>query len=90
MILYYVYQQVKPKLKKVAKEYNTIIYYTNTDSFTDTQYEEFKKIFSFDGGTPTTIFFKKGEEKTTANRIEGNVKIDKIINKLKNNGFITE
>ena len=83
-------KEYKPKLKKVAKEYNIIIYYTNTDSFTKEQYEEFKTKFSFDGGTPTTIFFKNGEEKTTANRIEGNVKIDKIINKLKNNGFIAE
>lgn len=83
-------QEYKPKLKKIAEEYNIIIYYTNTDSFTKEQYEKFKKEFSFDGGTPTTIFFKRGEEKTTANRIEGNVKIEKIINKLKNNGFITE
>ena len=80
----------KPKLKRIAKEYNIIIYYTNIDSFKKEQYENFKTEFSFDGGTPTTIFFKKGEEKTTANRIEGNVKIEKIINKLKNNGFITE
>ena len=83
-------QEYKPKLKKIAEEYNIIIYYTNTDSFTKEQYEEFKKTFSFDGGTPTTIFFKNGEEKTTANRIEGNVKTDKIINKLKNNGLIPE
>lgn len=81
-------QDYKPKLKKVANDYDIIIYYTNTDSFTDEQYETFKKNFSFDGGTPTTIFFKNGEETTTANRIEGNVKIEKIINKLKNNGFI--
>lgn len=83
-------QDYKPKLKKVANDYDIIIYYTNTDSFTDEQYETFKKNFSFDGGTPTTIFFKNGEETTTANRIEGNVKIERIINKLKNNGFILE
>lgn len=82
-------QEYKPKLKKVAKDYEIIIYYTNTDSFTDEEYETFKKNFSFDGGTPTTIFFKNGEETTTANRINGNVKIDKIISKLKNNGFIS-
>lgn len=81
-------QDYKPKLEKVANDYEITIYYTNTDSFSDEQYETFKKDFSFDGGTPTTIFFKNGEETTTANRIEGNVKIEKIINKLKNNGFI--
>lgn len=83
-------QEYKPKLKKVAKEYEITIYYTNTDSFTKEEYATFKKDFSFDGGTPTTIFFKNGEETTTANRINGNVKIEKIINKLKNNGFISE
>jgi len=83
-------QKYKPKIKKVANDYNIKIYYTNTDSFTDEEYETFKKDFSFDGGTPTTILFKNGEEKTTATRINGNVKIDKIISKLKNNGFIPE
>lgn len=83
-------QEYKPKLKQVAKDYNIIIYYVNVDEFTDEDYETFKTQFSFDGGTPTTIFFKDGEEKTTATRIEGNVKTEKIISKLKNNGFITE
>lgn len=83
-------QEYKPKLKKVANDYNIIIYYANTDDFTKEEYEKFKENFSFDGGTPTTIIFKNGEEKTTASRINGNVKIEKIISKLKNNGFIPE
>ena len=83
-------QEYKPKLKKISKKYNIKIYYVNVDEFTEKDYETFKSKFSFDGGTPTTIFFKNGEEKTTANRIQGNVKTEKIINKLKSNGFITE
>ena len=47
-----------------------------------------KKKLSLDGSTPITIFFKEGTEKTTATRIEGNVKSEKIIEKLKSNGFI--
>jgi len=50
--------------------------------------EKFNKLISFDGGTPVTIFIKNGEEKTTATRIEGDVSTDKIIDKLKKNGFI--
>ena len=46
------------------------------------------KKFSFDGGTPTTIFFKDGEEKTTATRIEGDISIERTIDKFKKNGFI--
>ena len=83
-------KEYKPKLKKIANKYNIKIYYINRDELNKDEYEKFKKEFSFDGGTPTTIFFKNGEEKTTATRIEGNTKTEKIIEKLKNNGFITE
>ena len=67
----------KPKLKKISNDYNIKIYYT-----------EFKDKFSFDGGTPTTIFFKDGEEKTTATRIEGDISVERTIDKFKKNGFI--
>ena len=61
----------------------------NADTLTKEEYQDFKTKLSFDGGTPTTIFFKNAEEKTTATRIEGNIKTEKIIEKLKNNGFIS-
>jgi len=82
--------QYKPKLKKASNKYDITIYYTDIDDFTDIEYEEFKSKFSFDGGTPITIFFKEGKEKTTATRIEGNISYEKIIDKLKKNGFINE
>ena len=50
---------------------------------------ELKKQFSF-SGTPTTIFVINGEEKTAATRINGDVSEEKIISKLKSNGFISE
>lgn len=78
----------KPKLKKVANKYNVKIYYTDVDLFNDEDYNDFKVNFSFDGGTPITIFIINGEERTTATRINGDVSIEKIINKLKKNGFI--
>ena len=81
-------QKYKPKLEKISKEYNITIYYTNIDKLTKEEYETFKKEFSFDGGTPVTLLIKNGTENTTATRIEGNVKEEKIINKLKTNGFI--
>lgn len=78
----------KPKLRKISKDYDIKIYYTDIDKFDDKDYDEFKEKFSFDGGTPTTIFFKEGEEKTTATRIEGDISMEKTIDKLKKNGFI--
>lgn len=81
-------QDYKPKLKSIANKYNIDIFYTDVDTFSEENYERFKTEFSFDGSTPTTIFFNDGEEKTTATRIEGDVSTEKIINKLKKNGFI--
>lgn len=81
-------QSYKPKLKKIANKYNVDIHYVDVDTMDDKNYTEFKTKFSFDGGTPTTIFFKNGEEKTTATRIEGDVSEQKIIDKLKKSGFI--
>ena len=81
-------QEYKPKLKKIANNYDIKIYYIDIDKINDDDYETFKTRFSFDGSTPITIFFKEGEEKTTATRIEGNTKSEKVIEKLKNNGFI--
>ena len=80
----------KPKLKKIANEYDIKVYHVNVDEFNDNDYKTFKKKLSFDGSTPITIFFKEGTEKTTATRIEGNVKSEKIIDKLKSNGYIIE
>lgn len=81
-------QDYKPKLKSIANKYNIDIFYTDVDTFSEENYERFKTEFSFDGSTPTTIFFNDGEEKTTATRIEGDVSTEKIINKLKKNSFI--
>ena len=78
----------KPKLKKIANKYKINIYYTDIDKYSKTELEKFNNLISFDGGTPVTIFIKNGEEKTTATRIEGDISTDKIIDKLKKNGFI--
>lgn len=81
-------QDYLPRLKRIANKYNVKIYYTEIDKYDDNTYNEFQKTISFDGATPTTIFFKNGEEKTTATRIEGDVSEDKILEKIKQNGFL--
>lgn len=78
----------KPKLKKIANQYDIKIYYSDVDLYNKEDYDNFKRDFSFDGSTPTTIFIIDGEEKTTATRISGDVSTEKVITKLKNNGFI--
>lgn len=77
----------KPKLSKVAKKYKLEVYYLETDLLNEKATAELKKHFSF-SGTPTTIFVINGDEKTAANRINGDTTEEKIISKLKSNGFI--
>ena len=77
----------KPKLSKVANKYKITIYYLETDLLNEDETKTLKKQFSFNG-TPTTVFVNDGEEKTAANRINGDVSEEKIISKLKSNGFI--
>ena len=80
----------KPKLKEVANKYNINIYYTDVDLYSSEDLDKYNSLISFYGSTPVTIFIKNGEEKTTATRIEGDVSTDKIIEKLKKNGFIQD
>lgn len=77
----------KPKLDKVAKEYNLDVYVIEVDLISEEEDVELKKHFNYDG-TPNTIFVKNGEETTGANRIIGSASEKKIIAKLKSNGYI--
>lgn len=77
----------KPKLKKVANKHDIEIYYINVDKLTKEEKKEFSK-YIYTEGTPVTIFFKKGEEETTANRIQGNASSKKIEDTLKKYHFI--
>lgn len=78
----------KPKLKEVSNKYNIKIYYTEINEFSNSELDYFKDNFGFDGGTPITMFIKDGKEGTTGSRIEGDVSMEKIVSKLKTNGFI--
>lgn len=79
--------EYKPKLSRVAKKYKVMVYYLETDQLKEKEEKELKKKFSF-SGTPTTVFVIKGDEKTAATRINGDATEEKIISKLKSNGFI--
>ena len=77
----------KPKLKEVLRDNNIIAYEIATDKLSNKEKAEFNDIANI-SGTPTTIFIKNGEEATTTNRIVGDVTTEKIINKLKSQGYI--
>lgn len=81
-------QSYKPKLDKISKKYDLEIFYIDIDKYSDDEQNKFRNYISFDNSTPVTAFIKEGEETTTSNRLFGNTSSDKIIKKLKNNGFI--
>ena len=81
--------EYKPKVSSVANEYKIMIYYIDIDKLTQKQSAKIKEVFNY-SGTPTTIFIIDGTEETAANRIVGEAKREKIVAKLKSNGFIDE
>ena len=54
---------------------------------TEEEDKEFSKEFKVTG-TPNTIFITEGQELSILQRIVGNASKQKIISKLKNNGYI--
>lgn len=77
----------KPKLEEVANEHKVEIYYIDVDLLSEEESTELKSKVNY-SSTPVTVFLKNGEETTAANRINGDASKDKILKKLKNNGFI--
>lgn len=77
----------KPKLKNVANDYELTIYYIDVDLLDNDELEDLKSYVNFTS-TPTTVFLKEGTETTVATRINGDSSEEKIIKKLKSNGFI--
>lgn len=77
----------KPKLEEVANEYKIEVYYIEVNLLDDEEVAKIKSYVNF-STTPMTVFLKNGEESTAANRINGNSSKEKIIKKLRSNGFI--
>ena len=75
----------KPKLRKVANEYDIIVRTIDIDRLSKEEVETLKIT-----GTPTVLFFINGIEESTSMRINGNVTEDRIISKFKANGFLED
>ena len=79
----------KPTVKEVSYEYKLNIYTLNLTDLSNKDKEELKNIFTTTS-TPIMLFIESGAEGSTLNRINGNVKKDKLIDKLKLNEYIKE
>jgi len=76
----------KPKVKKIAKEYNITVYYLDIDK--ESNQEKVLNELNLSGATPMTLFFIKGKETSVLNRIEGDLSTKTIENQFKKMGFI--
>lgn len=78
-----------PVLEEVGEEYKLTFYDINMTNLSDDEKTEFNKLVRI-SGTPTTIFYTNGEEESTTARLVGEKTKDKIINRLKSEGYINE
>ena len=78
-----------PKFEAVLTEYQITAYSLNISEFSDTDRNTFIDEYDVDG-TPTVMFFEEGKETSTMKRLTGNQSKEKIISKLKSNGYISE
>ena len=79
-----------PTLRRIGTEKKITFYEMDEKKWSEEDTKYFKSIANFDGGTPTTIFIENGEEKSTTNRLVGNVPEYRVIEKLKALGYINE
>ncbi len=78
----------EPRYEEVINEYKIDAFILNFSNVSDSEYEQFVKIFGPKIGTPTTFFIFDGKEKSSINRMSGESTKKEIIRKLTQNGFI--
>ena len=77
----------KPTLEQVLNDYDITIYHLDNSKLTAEDFNKINPIMNVQS-TPTIVFIKNGEEKTTLDRIVGKVSYEKTVNKFKKNGII--
>ena len=78
-----------PVLNKVGQEYNLTFYDVSQTDLSNEDLTYLRNIANVTA-TPTTVFIIDGEEKNTQNRLVGEAKEYRIIEKLKAMGYINE
>ena len=78
-----------PVLEEVGEEYKLTFYDINMTDLSDEEKTEFNKLVRI-SGTPTTFFYTDGEEQSTTTRLVGEKTKEKIISRLKSEGYINE
>ena len=79
--------QYLPELDRTLSNYNLEAYILNISELDKENSQALAKYINF-SGTPTTVFFNEGEEKTTLNRLVGYASKNKIVERLKSLGYV--
>jgi len=79
----------KITINKVIENHGIDIKYIDLDKVGEEDYNYIKNIAYFTG-TPATIFIEDGKEAKDKEKISGNVKYSKVVEKLKKYGYIEE
>ena len=79
--------QYLPELNRTLSSYDLEAYILNISELDKENSQTLAKYVNF-SGTPTTVFFNDGEEKTTLNRLVGYASKNKIVERLKSLGYI--
>lgn len=80
-------EQYLPELEHALQDVNINAFVLNVTKLNKEETNQLATYISY-SGTPTTIFFIEGEEKTTLNRIIGYASKNKIIERLKSLGYV--
>lgn len=82
-------ESLKPKLESVVDDYKIELYQLDVSKINDDEYDKLKSLIG-KVSTPQIIFYVDGEENSSATRIFGDVSTDKLIEKFKENGYISK
>lgn len=78
--------EMRPDLDKVLGDKKLVAYELNLANISEDDAKKVHEDLSIKG-TPTTIFYKKGEETSFLNRINGKNPVEEIKNIIEKNGF---
>lgn len=83
-------KKFEPKFKNIINKYKITVYKIDTATLTNDQYRELIVSNVGSVGTPTVTFFIDGKDQGSYHRINGEVSEEKVIQKLKSNGYIKD
>jgi len=76
-----------PRFIKILNEYELKAYSINLSKLSNSEKDAFDEIANI-SGTPNVIFLEDGKEQSLLTRISGSISNERIIRKLKSNGYI--